>query len=165
MEDLIIAPKNCSHCNLEMQWEQKYCNECGYPEGGTPQEQSGFHARQVMKKRGKAEASSRIKKGRNILFIVAGISFLSGVYYYFKLDDSSVLIVNTVLSLCYLSLGFWSQKKPLVALMLGLLVYLTTLVLTGLIEPETIYKGILLKIFILVYMFKGINSALQLRRA
>lgn len=165
MEDLIIAPKNCSHCKLEMQWEQKYCNECGYPEGGTQQEQSGFHARQVLKNRGKAEASSRIKKGRNILFIVAGISFLSGVYYYFKLDDSSVLIVNTVLSLCYLLLGFWSQKKPLVALMLGLLVYLTTLVLTGLIEPETIYKGILLKIFILVYMFKGINSALQLRRA
>src|SRR5690606_15158409 len=159
--ELIIAPRVCSECNSEMQLEQKFCNDCGYPEGGTTQEQSGFHARQVMKKRGHSEASSTIKKGRNTLFVISAIAFLSGLYYFFKLDDSSVLIVNTVLSISYLCLGFWSQKRPLVALILGLMVYLTTLVLTGLIEPETIYKGILLKIFILVYLGKGINSALQ----
>ncbi len=165
MEELIIAPKTCSQCNSEIEWEQKFCNDCGYPEGGTAQEQSGFHARQVMKKRGQAEATSQIRKGRNSLFVVAGIAFLSGIYYYFILEDSAVLIVNTILSLCYLLLGFWSQKRPLVALILGLLVYLTTLVLNGLLEPETIYKGLLIKIFIIVYLSKGINSALQLRNA
>lgn len=165
MDELIIAKSACSQCNSEMQLEQKYCNDCGYPEGGTAQEQSGFHARQVMKRRGQSEASSKIKKGRNILFIIAAISFLSGVYYFFKLDDSSILIINSVLSICYLLLAFWSQKRPLVALILGLMVYLTTIVLTGLIEPQTIYKGILIKIFILVYLSKSINSALQLRNA
>jgi hypothetical protein len=148
-----------------MQFEQKYCNDCGYPEGGTEQEQSGFHAKQIIRKRERNEASTQIKKGRNSLFVVAAIAFLSGIYYYFKLDDTSVLIVNTILSLSYLLLAFWSQKKPLVALILGLLVYLTTLVINGLIEPETIYKGILVKIFILAYLGKGINSALQLRNA
>ncbi|QQX77798.1 MULTISPECIES: zinc ribbon domain-containing protein [Aequorivita] len=165
MEDLLIASKICSQCNSEIELDQKYCNDCGYPEGGTTQEQSGFHARQVMKKRGQAEASSLIKKGRNSLFVVAAIAFLSGLYYFFKLDDSSVLIVNSILSISYLLLGFWSQKRPLVALILGLLVYLTTLVLNGLIEPETIYKGLLIKGFIIVYLSKGINSALQLRNA
>jgi len=165
MDELIIAPPACSQCNTEMQLEQKFCNDCGYPEGGTAQEQSGFHAREVMKKRGHSEASSTIKKGRNTLFVIAAISFLSGLYYFFKLDDSAVLIINTILSLCYLLLAFWSQQKPLVALLLGLMLYLTTLVLTGLIEPQTIYKGILLKIFILVYLGKGINSALQLRKS
>ncbi len=165
MEDLLIAPKTCSQCNSEIQLVQKYCNDCGYPEGGTEQEQSGFHAKQVIKKREQAEASSQIKKARNSIFVVAAIAFLSGIYYYFKLEDSSILIVNTILSLCYLLLGFWSQKRPLVALILALLVYLTTIVINGLLDPTTIYKGILIKIFILGYLSKGINSALQLRNA
>lgn len=165
MEKVITLNTCCSQCRSEIQFDQKFCTICGFPEKGTEHEQSSFHAQQVLKRREGDEASKKIKKARNSLFVISGFSFLVGIFYFFKLDDSGVLIASTVLAVCYLFLGFWSQKKPLVALVLGLLVYLTVLVLNGILEPETIYKGIVIKIFIIGFLANGINSALQLRNS
>ena len=80
-----------------------------------------FMQDQVMKKRGQAEATSQIKKGRNSLFVVAAIAFLSGIYYYFKLEDSSILIVNAILSLCYFVFGFLVTKETLGSIDFGII--------------------------------------------
>jgi len=109
-------------------------------------------------------ARKEIKSGRNSLLIIAGLSFLFGVGYFFLHDDSATLIASGILSIVYLGLAFWSQQRPLIALVLGLLVYLTTIVINAIVDPETIYKGIIVKVLIIVFLSKGINSALQLRK-
>ena len=53
------------------------------------------------------------------------------------------------------------------ALVLGLLVYLTVIVLGAIYEPESIISvsGLFLKSFVIIYLAKGINAALQMKKA
>lgn len=165
MEEILTPIAHCSKCDTPLPEHQVFCASCGYPERGTDAQKSKFQGQKVLKEREKREAGKKIKSARNTLFIVAAFTFLIGVYYYFQLDrNSGVLITNTILAIVYLLLGFWSQKKPLVSLILGLLVYLTVIVLMGILEPLSIAKGFIFKIIILIYMGKGINSALELKK-
>ncbi|WP_186991824.1 hypothetical protein [Constantimarinum furrinae] len=165
MEEILPVASHCSFCDTEMQPEQFYCEQCGFPERKTEFEKSRFHAKRVRKKQWTQEASGKIRSGRISLFVVAAISLLTGIFYFYRYEDNATLIASAILAIIYLGLGFWSQQRPLIALILGLLVFVTTIVINGLFEPETIYKGIILKIFIIAYLGKGINSALQLRNS
>lgn len=165
MEEITAITTQCSYCRTEMGIEQNFCVNCGYPEKGSPAEQSGFHARRVMNLRTNAQAAKSIRSARNSLYVISAITLLFGLVYFFSYDDSATLIASAILALIYLGLGFWSQTRPLVALILGLLVFLTTNVINASVSPETLYKGILLKVFILVYLGKGINATLKLRNS
>jgi len=168
MEEHITRPEdvqNCSLCKTPLTINQNFCVNCGYPQRGSEQEQSSFHAQRILKNRRGQEASKKIKSGRNSLYIISGLSLLFGMVYYFMHDDTATLIASTILAIIYLVLGYWSQKRPLIALVLGLLVYLTIIVINALVDPDTIGKGIIIKILIIFYLAKGINSALQLRKA
>jgi hypothetical protein len=86
------------------------------------------------------------------------------VILFFSMDDVSILITNVVLSIIYLVLAFWSSQKPLMALLLGLLLYLTTIIISAVVDPTTIIKGFLWKILIIAYLGKGIYSASAIRK-
>jgi len=49
------------------------------------------------------------------------------------------------------------------ALLLGLFLYLTTIIISAVIEPTTLIRGILWKIIIIAYLGKGIYSASSLK--
>jgi len=165
MEEKELAPLQCSFCDVTMDENQAFCVSCGFPEKGTKQEQSKFHADRILNMRKSSEARSGITGARNTLFIIAALTMLWGVYYFFQLGkDSEILITYTILAVIYVVLGYWSQQKPLVALILGLLVYITIIVLAAIFEPATIFSGIIIKIFVIVYLAKGINAALHLKQ-
>lgn len=168
MEELISQPQdviNCSHCGSPMAPDKIYCVHCGFPERGTDSEKSKFHANRVLEQRKGDYAKKEIKTARITLLVIAGLSFLFGIFVFFLNDDSASLIASGVIAIIYLGLAYWSQQKPLVALVLGLLVYLTNLVINAIIEPETIYRGIIVKVLIIAFLAKGINSALQVRKS
>ena len=165
MEEEILNSLQCSFCDAPMSENQVFCISCGFPEKGTEQERSKFHANRILEMRKSSDARSGISSARNTLFIIAALTMLWGIYYFFQLGkDSAVLITYTILSIIYLMLGYWSQQKPLVALILGLLVYITIIVLAAILDPTTIFSGFLVKIFVIVYLAKGINSALHLKK-
>ncbi|MCW5518972.1 hypothetical protein J1N09_03925 [Aureitalea sp. L0-47] len=167
MEELISRAEeaiNCSQCDTIIATDKIFCVSCGFPERGTESEKSKFHADRVLNQRKQQFAKKELKTGRIILLVIAGISFLSGLFYFFVMDDSATLIASGILSIVYLALAYWSQQKPLIAMVLGLLVYLTTLVINAIVDPETIYRGIIMKALIIGFLGKGINSALQLRK-
>lgn len=167
MDDLIQTPAEATHCSLcsaPLAADQNFCVNCGYPEKGTESEKAKFHADRVQNQRKQQFAKKELKTGRIILLVIAGLSFLSGLFYFFAMDDSASLIASGILSIVYLALAYWSQQKPLIAMVLGLLVYLTTIVINGIVEPETIHRGIIMKVIIIAFLGKGINSALQLRK-
>ena len=155
----------CKHCRKTVPESNAFCEHCGFPQQGTEAEKAKSHAERIISHSKSKEAPRLIRKARNTLFIIAGITLLFGAYYYISLDDLATFISMAILAVVYLMLGFWSQKKPLIALVLGLLVYLTTVVINGIVAPETIFKGIILKAIIIVFLIKGINSALHLRNA
>jgi len=165
MEEAIIPEKICSHCSASLELNQKFCTGCGYPEEGTEKEKAVFHADRVMAHTKSKDAPKLIRQARNTLFFIAGLTFLYGIFIFFSQDDSFTLIAAALMAVIYLILGFWSQQKPLVALVLALLLYATNIVLNAILDPVTIYKGIIMKVIIIVFLAKGINSALHLRKS
>ncbi|MEP2937531.1 MAG: hypothetical protein ABJM06_09360 [Gilvibacter sp.] len=163
MEELTLDPR-CTNCEEPIMGKPKFCVNCGFPENGTEQEKSKFIAEKAILKSKQKEAPKRIKSARNTLFIVGGWQMLSSLVIFFLQDDMIELIAGAVVFVIFLLLGFWSQKKPLIALILGLLVYLTLIGLGAIGDPSSLAKGIIIKVVIIAFLAKGINSALELRK-
>ena len=164
LEESIALPEVCNQCETVLKDEHTYCPACGYPQRGTAGEKSKFHAQRVMNKSKANQAPKVIQQARTILFVIAGITFLYGIILFFSMDDMASLIAAAVMASVYVILGYWSQQKPLVALVLALLVYSTNIVITAIAEPGSIHRGIILKIIIIYFLARGINSAIHLRR-
>jgi len=167
-EDVYETPKilQCSMCNEVMETHQIFCISCGYPEKGSHEEQSKFHANSVLNTHRSDEAKRGITGARNVLFIISGLNMLWGIFYFFQNEQEvSLLIYFTIISVIYVILGYWSQQKPLIALILGLLVYLTIIVLAAIADTSTIYSELLIKALVVGYLARGINAALQIKKA
>jgi hypothetical protein len=161
---LQASESGCTICKTPMQSLDVFCPECGFPEHGTDKDVAQFHARNAMQKNQHMDADKKIKSARNVLYVMAGITVLFGVIYYFIEQDIALLVTNVLLGMIYLVLGFWTSKKPLVAILLGLLLYLTTIIISAIIEPETLIKGIIFKIIIIAYLAKGVYSASSIKK-
>ena len=155
----------CSVCATTLSEDQKFCTHCGFPERGTEEEKSRFHAHKVIEARDEREAKQRVSSARTTLYVVSGLMFLGGLIYFFIDNDISVLITYIILSVIYLILGYWSQSKPLIAIILGLLVYLTLIVLSAIADPTSIFSNIIIRIIIIVYLAKGVYSASAIKKA
>ncbi|MFH4964698.1 hypothetical protein V8G69_06805 [Gaetbulibacter sp. M235] len=163
-EDIVTKLLECSICKTTLDSGSVYCSNCGFPENGTEKEIAIFHANKVIENRKIKDADDKIKSARNTLYVMSGISLVFGVILFFSMNDVSILITNVVLSIIYLVLAFWSSQKPLMALLLGLLLYLTTIIISAVVNPTTIIKGFLWKILIIAYLGKGIYSASAIKK-
>lgn len=159
----ITAPQTCSNCQSNIEIEALFCSNCGYPENGTEKEKAVFFAKKAMDKNKHVDAGEKINSARNTLYVIAALSFVFGLIFYFSSKDILVLITNIILAVLYVALGLWSSKKPLMALLLGLVLYITTIVISAIVDPSTIISGILWKIIIISYLGKGIYSASALK--
>lgn len=164
-EEIIALPEICKQCETVLKDEHTYCPSCGYPQRGTAGEKSKFHANRVMTKSKANQAPVVIRQARNILFFIAAITFLYGIFIFYSHDDIATLIAAAVMSSVYIILGYWSQQKPLIALVLAVLVYATNMVVNAIAEPDTLFRGLILKGIIIYFLARGINSAMHLRRA
>ena len=66
-----------------------------------------------------------------------------------------VLIVSGII----FALAFWSKKKPYAALQTAVIFYLSYQGLSMLLNPVSIFQGIILKVIIVVYLFLGLSNA------
>ncbi|MFT5890241.1 MAG: putative membrane protein YvbJ, partial [Dokdonia sp.] len=73
MEEALISPLECSSCDRIMEQSEVYCTSCGYPQRGTEQQQSKFHAERILQMRESSDAKDRIKSARNTLFVIAAL--------------------------------------------------------------------------------------------
>lgn len=105
-----------------------------------------------------------IRQARNAIFAAAVILLLSVIitistipegYGYLWLD----IIIWGSFILGFVALGFWTKKKPYTAIICALVLYGLYIILNGVLDPATLYKGLLVKIIIVVLLVKGINDA------
>jgi hypothetical protein len=66
-------------------------------------------------------------------------------------------------SLVYIGLFFWVNSNPVGASVTALSLYILCFLIGAAIEPESAAKGIIIKILIIVVLFKGLKSALAIR--
>jgi hypothetical protein len=67
------------------------------------------------------------------------------------------------LGVVFLGLYFWARKSPIPALSTALGLYVTAHALEAVVDPTSIVRGIIIKIFCIVGLVNGIRSALQQR--
>jgi uncharacterized membrane protein len=106
-----------------------------------------------------------LKNARIWLFVIAGIQFCVGIFEYFSLDDNIVAAIafgiDAFVALGFLTLAFWSKKKPLLAFSIALVFYLVVIIGYIVIDPSNVFKGLIVKVLVVIALIKAINDAKQ----
>jgi hypothetical protein len=163
IEDLTV----CYYCKATgLTEEHNFCPNCGFPQRGEQLEMKKFLYTMSTKKRILSDKKSAVKKAKNILFILAGLNLVIGLFLGLIIQLNVPVLINCiVMAIIYFSLGLWCRKHPFPAILSGFFVYIVVMVIGGIIDPHTIYKGIILKVIIIsgfIYGFKGVNDAKKL---
>lgn len=110
-----------------------------------------------------------IRQARNAIFIAAGVLLLNVIilaatvpysYEYLWLD----FVIWGAFIAGFIVLGIWTKKKPYSAIVGALILYAVFIILNAAIDITTVYKGIILKIVIIVLLVKGVNDAREAQR-
>jgi hypothetical protein len=150
----------CSLCGTELAEIEIFCSNCGYPEKGTDSDKKKFNANQQINEIDYNEAKRKINNAKYILFVIGGLNLILGFVLGFKMENSNAVIIESVIiAVIYVGLGFWCNSKPLPAIIAGLILYLTLIILNMIIDPITIIQGIIWKIVIIGAFIKGISAA------
>jgi hypothetical protein len=105
------------------------------------------------------DAMDKIKSARKVIYVLAALFFIFGLFMGFGMDDFATMMVNLVLCVIYLVLAAWCTHNPFGAILTAFIIYLTLIVVNMLIDPATLFQGIIIKIAIIAWLAKGIRSA------
>ena len=103
-----------------------------------------------------------IKQARNVLFAVASIEIIFGIFSGMRLSGDDALYsiaITTAIGLVFLALGFWTKNKPYSAIVTGLIFYVSIIVVSATIDIATLFRGVIMKLIVIVYLVKSINDA------
>ncbi len=105
-----------------------------------------------------------IRQARNAIFWVAGILLLNLVILIATLPESYEYVwldiaIWGVFILGFVFLGFYCKNKPYYAIIGALVLYGLFILLNAYIDVSTIYKGIIFKVIVIVFLIKGLKDA------
>jgi len=155
----------CTSCYSKYEPADAFCYGCGYPLHGTQQEKDFFTSERNVKEIDLADLSETVRKACNSLYWIAGLLVISTIFGYataqLEEDKMANLITGVILFVAFLGFGLWSKSKPAAALISGLSLYIIIHLLSAIINPVSIFSGIIIKVIIIVYLIKGIRSVLE----
>lgn len=159
---------DCPHCHNQVPEADTFCQQCGYPVRGTEEQINEFNYQIGYKQMQLDDSHTGVRKGRNSLYVVAGIFALYGLIYYAMNDQAqdaiALLVTNIVLAVVFLMLGYWSMKKPIAALISGLSLFVAIHLLNAIVDPMTLVQGILIKVLVIVYLVRALQSAFEAQK-
>jgi asparagine N-glycosylation enzyme membrane subunit Stt3 len=106
-----------------------------------------------------------LKTARIYLYIVAAIQIIVGIYQYVTLkeyDEQIALLSGAIaagLGVVFIILAIWSYKMPSAAFLTALIIFIGAHVYTAIEDPSQIYRGIILKVLVIVALIKGFKDA------
>lgn len=76
-------------------------------------------------------------------------------------DRSEVLVIAfpVGLGLVFIGLFFWARRSPLPALMTALVLFVTVHVADAVLDPAALYRGIVMKVVVVLALLGGIRAA------
>ncbi len=112
-----------------------------------------------------------VKNARNAIFVVAITQLLFGLLVTLsttKHIDSMILEIRlgviVLISMIFFALGLWTKKKPYTAILSALIFYGILILNDTIYEPVSLFKGIIVKIFIIIYLVRGLSDARDAQR-
>ena len=147
----------CKNCKTEYKPEQTNCVTCRYPLGGSEDEQAVFVANQVLQKSYVSGSIERLKKARNILFVLGGFH---AVFAFVPAFNPSIIDtgLNLFFGILFGSFGFLTYRNPKIALLVPLIFMSCYYLILIMFEPLLLFSGIIWKILILTGLGYGYFS-------
>ncbi|HXB44283.1 MAG TPA: hypothetical protein VNV85_09520 [Puia sp.] len=112
-----------------------------------------------------------VKNARNAIFVVAITQLLFGLLVTLSTSkhmDSMILEIRlgviVLISTIFFVLGLWTKKKPYTAILSALIFYGILILNDTIYEPMSLFKGIIVKIFIIIYLVRGLRDARDAQR-
>jgi hypothetical protein len=108
-----------------------------------------------------------LKTARIWLYVIAGLQVIMGIYEYNTVAPDLallVLLIDAGIGIIFFGLALWSYKKPAASFLTALIIYVLIHIGLGILEPENLIKGVLLKIFIVIALVKAYNDAREVGR-
>jgi hypothetical protein len=144
------------------------CKNCNYPLQGTTDEQQRFLNEREISQIEFETHEKQIRSAGRELYWIAAITFLGNLFYWGmnrgQIDVRVAVGFGSILGGIFVCLGYWSRTKPTVALITGLCVFVLMHLLITISDPALMIKGIFFKIFMVIYLVKGIKSSIEADR-
>ncbi len=174
--------RTCPHCGVavdDSRGPAAFCEHCGkalpalYTTGPRVVGAGTFAATQAGQELQARDLARQAKKAATALLAVALIQLILGGLVVFLLKkelqaaDAWGLALAEVFGVgtLYLGLFFWARQQPLPPAIVGLVVYVTLQIATAIhVGPEALWKGILVKVIIIVVLARAIGAGVQHRR-
>ena len=138
----------CENCEIEISQVQITCENCGYPLAGTKKEKYLFLKQQITHKSAIKHAGKLQRRSSYILYIIGAFQIITAGLNYSNYKVREEFIIYAFLGLIFMIFGFFSSKKPLVFISLGLALILFLYVVDFIMDSSSIFRGILWKIVI-----------------
>lgn len=127
------------------------------------QEQSIFDEAEILG----SDYNKHVNRARNALFIIAGVLIINGLFASMRntlVDMTSLWTELLIMAAIFVGLGLWSRKNPTLAITIGLVIFVLYCLALAVVNWENIIRGIIFKIFMIVYLITGLRNAQEAKR-
>jgi hypothetical protein len=121
----------------------------------------------LSKESARIEENSGLSRGRFALFFIAAAQFIMVIYHFSSESWPLILLLlDLIIATVFVVLGFVSFKKPLLAFTLGLGLYVLLIIVVGVIEPISVFRGIIIKIAVIsALIYAAINAKEKINKS
>jgi hypothetical protein len=109
-----------------------------------------------------------LKTARIWLYVIAALQAGIGVYEYLSTPDPTVAlfagVIDAGIGVIFLVLALWSYKKPAASFITALITYVVIHIGMMFVDPSNIYKGLLMKILIVLALVKAYKDAREVEK-
>lgn len=166
--EILPVQLHCEACSANINEEDYFCQHCGFPIKAPAEERDAFINNRNYQALVLSEMQQKIKNASTSIFVIAGFTaFMALVLFFTTPDDQNPLalaLVNLVVAGIFTGLGFWCKKQPVAAIISALSLYALLWILSIIENPLNIFSGIIIKILIIGYLIKGLNSAFEAQK-
>jgi predicted nucleic acid-binding Zn ribbon protein len=168
----MLSPIPCPLCKSTVEAKADHCPTCGFPVHDSSIGTEDFKKMKELESKKRNDAKNSVMLAQTILAVMALLTFLLAGLLYERYehifheganDVKEEAIVMGLISLSYVALTIVSIYKTLPALVIGFALYLTFLVITGIIDPYTVTTKLVWKIAIFFVFIKGIHSVATMK--
>jgi hypothetical protein len=150
---------------------ESVCGKCKQPLASSEQFCSGCGADRHVEAHIRAVEATKLERARKWILGIGIWYLVSGLVMYLVLQDrltdlGKQLLLYPAIGLCAIHIGLWAwaKKAPLAAAIVALVLFVSLHVTNAVLEPGSIYKGIVIKIIFVSILVKAIQAGYEVHR-
>ncbi|MBL6666800.1 MAG: hypothetical protein ISP66_07360 [Flavobacteriaceae bacterium] len=154
----------CTICNTTYDVEPIVCSKCDYPFSASEEEKSTFVGQLFSKKLIIQEARVKVKNTQKILWAIGGVNVFYFIILFSFHPTLNIYILDLLLGFVFIGFGFYAAKKPFRSILISLILLLGIYVSNALVDPISLFRGIIFKVIFVVGLIYGLLAIYQVHK-